>query len=294
MPVIEPKRMLSGLKVWDAMRRLTVSMPADASIEQAIRCTIKHKTNALLITDKKMDPIGVISKTNIMGAYYAGIPISAPVQFIMSTPPLFCNSDDTLDQALNMMREKQVHRLYVPIESGREVGVLSYPDVLGLLYRYCCRCERNILRQHRLAGPDGLDLLRIQEVMTTHVRTLDEDDTLMRVMEDLAEHGFGALLITWEGVPTGVISKTDLILAFMHGVPTTEIARTVMHTPVRSCPVEADLVQAIRTMIYGDVHRVFVHQGHPTNIVGVFTLSDAAQARSGSCHACTSSRIEVT
>ena len=69
MPVIEPRRMLSEVTVRHVMRRITASIPADASLEQAIRFQIKHKVNALLATDPKLEPVGVISKTDIMCAY---------------------------------------------------------------------------------------------------------------------------------------------------------------------------------------------------------------------------------
>ncbi|MFZ2446980.1 MAG: CBS domain-containing protein [Syntrophobacteraceae bacterium] len=295
MPVIEPKRMLSELTVREAMRRITVSIPADASIEHVIRCAIKNKINAILTTDDKLEPLGVVSKTDVMGAYYAGISLRSPVRLIMSTPPFYCMPEDTLEQALNIMRTKMVHRLYVPGESaGRGTGVISYPDIVGLLYRYCHRCERNLLRQRQLAGLDDSNLLKVREVMTQQVRTQDEDESLMRVMEALAAHRFGALLITGgEGAPVGVISKTDLVLAYKHGLPPTRNAGTVMRTPVRSCSQEEDLVQAIRGMIFSDIQRVFVYRDVRENIVGVLSLSDAAQARSGSCRACISSRIEV-
>jgi len=46
-------------------------------------------------------------------------------------------------------------------------------------------------------------------------------------------------------------------------------------------------------MVMADIHRLFVHEDEPSNIVGVLSLSDAARVRSGSCYACVSSRIKV-
>jgi len=46
-------------------------------------------------------------------------------------------------------------------------------------------------------------------------------------------------------------------------------------------------------MIMVDIHRLFVHEGETSNIVGVLSLTDAARVRSGSCYACVSSRIKV-
>ena len=66
-----------------------------------------------------------------------------------------------------------------------------------------------------------------------------------------------------------------------------------MSSPVLSCEEDELIEDAIKQMIFADVHRLFVHQDDPQNIVGVFSLSDAARVRSGSCHACLSSRIKV-
>jgi hypothetical protein len=64
-----------------------------------------------------------------------------------------------------------------------------------------------------------------------------------------------------------------------------------MSTPVKSCHGDAELSNAIQQMLLRDVQRIFVHGSDPAKIVGVLSLSDAARFRSGSCRACTSSRI---
>jgi CBS domain-containing protein len=295
MPIIDPKNMLSELTAREVMRRIAVSIQAETSMENAIRCAVKNKINAILTTDETLEPLGVVSKTDLMGAYYAGFLISSPVRLIMSSPPLYCSMDDTLDRALNVMRENRIHRLYVRNNlPGQGIGVIAYPDIIGLLYRYCHKCERNLRRQKYPTDIDSIDLLKVREIMTPAVETMDEDESLMRVMERLSAHHFGALLITGgHGAPAGVVSKTDLILAYKHGVPASESAKSVMRTPVRSCSQEEDLAQAIRKMIFCDMQRFFVYREDPDNIVGVLSLSDAAQARSGSCRACMPSRIEV-
>jgi CBS domain-containing protein len=296
MPVIDPKNMLSELTVRETMRRIAVSIPAETSIEQAIRCAIKNKINAILTTDEKLEPLGVVSKTDLMSAYYAGFPIHLPVRLIMSSPPLYCSVDYTLDRALRMMREHRVHRLYVRSKWPEQgTGVIAYPDIVGLLYRYCHKCERNLRRQKLPADIVEVDLLKVREIMTMTVKTMNEDESLMHVMEGLSANRFGALLITGRhGKPEGVISKSDLILAYKHGVPVSECAKAVMRAPVRSCSQEDELAQAIRKMIFCDIQRFFVYRENPDEIVGVLTLSDAAQARSGSCRACISSRIAVS
>lgn len=288
MPIISPRHMLSELRVRDSMRRIAVGIQAGTTIEQAIRCAVKNKISAILVTNNRLEPVGVVSKTDIMGAYYAGIPLSAPARLIMNSPPICCAPEDSLDKALNIMREKGIHRVYVSDESLAGIGIISYHDVVGLLYRYCRKCERNVRR-----NLDAACLLRVRDVMTPSVWMADEDDTLTSVMEKLSVHNFGALLIGNASGPAGVVSKTDLILAYKHGISASERAGSVMRVPVRSCRQDEELEKVIRQMIFWDIRRFFVFRDSPGDIIGVLSLTDAAQARSGSCRACMPTRIEV-
>jgi CBS domain-containing protein len=287
------QNVMKDLTVKEAMRRLIINLTAEATLEQAIRYAIKFKVNAILITDPDQEAVGVVTKTDLMGAYYAGLPLSTPAAAIMVGPPLFCHLDDTLDAALDRMRTHKIHRLYVrEAAAPQAVGVLAYPDIVGLLYRYCHQCEKNVRRHTGEAHHLLADRVQLREVMTPGVFALGADASLLQVMEGLAAHKFGALLITAEdGAPAGVISKTDLIVAYKHQIPPEAPAATVMTPAVQACDYRDILVNALRRMIFSDVSRLFVYRESPRHIVGVFSLSDATRFRSGTCRACVSSRI---
>ena len=114
MRVSNRQNVMKDLTVKEAMRRLIINLAAEATLEQAIRYAIKYKVNAILITGADQEPQGVVTKTDLMGAYYAGLPLSTPAASIMVGPPLFCHLDDSLDAALDRMRTHKIHRLYVP------------------------------------------------------------------------------------------------------------------------------------------------------------------------------------
>ena len=291
------KRMtLSGLLVSEAMRKQVVYLPENATIDKAINTLIKYKVNAFLATDENGLPVGVVSKTDIMGAYYASLPLEIPLDYIMSSPPLFCRPSDSLESALDIMRSNGIYRLYVAGERSNEVvGALAYPDIVGLLYRYCYACDYSHRSRKRKKQADAsIRRYKVNEVMTSSVKACSKDDSLMQIMEELSKYRFGAILITDEKhVPCGVVSKTDLAVSYKHGVDFETAAETIMSSPVRSCDQDEYLEDAIHKMIFADVHRLFVHKNDPQNIVGVLSLSDAARIRSGSCHACVSSRIKV-
>lgn len=294
MPVVKLRHVLSGMLVNEAMRRQVVQLPATASIAKGINHLLKFKVNALLVTDADGQPGGVVSKTDLIGAFYAGLPVETPLGDIMIGPPLTCYADDALESALDRMRTQGVHRLYVTgAETTVLIGTLSYTDVVALLYRYCRACPKSSSRRGAEAESDEEGRrLQVREVMRPSVVSFTEDATLAQVIEGLMAHRFGAVLIRdGQGAARGVISKTDLARAYHHGVGLEAAAETVMTAPVVTWNQGAILWEALQHMFLKDVQRLFVHAGDPLRIIGVLSLSDAAQVRSGSCRACLPTRF---
>ncbi len=288
------KNTLSGIIVAKAMRRQIVQLNKDITIASSINTLIKYKMNALLTIDSKGNPMGVLSKTDIMGAYYAGLPIDSSLEDIMSSPPIFCRPEDVLETALEIMRSRGIYRLYV-MDKKKVVGSLAYPDIVGMLYQYCHGCEYNNFRQKHLSNQNFIKRTLVKEIMTTAVKAVFNDDSLFHVMEELSAYRFGAILVQdKKNNPTGVISKTDLALAYKHGINPETPAEIIMSSPVQSCGSDELMEDAIKIMIFSDLHRLFVHKSNLNEIIGVFSLSDAARHRSGSCQACISSRIKLT
>jgi len=197
MPVVQPRHILSGMLVKEAMRRQVVQLPVDAPITAGINHLLKFKVNAVLITDSGQRPAGVVSKTDLIGAFYAQLPIDTPLGDIMIRPPLTCYPDDPIESALDRMRHRGVHRLYVTgAEAATMIGTLSYTDVVALLYRYCRACPKSTSRRNAATEPgDEGWRLRVQEVMTSSVMSFPEGAALAQVMEGLMAYRFGAVLI---------------------------------------------------------------------------------------------------
>jgi len=279
---------LSAVRVSQAMRRQVIRLRSEAPLEAGIGAMIKYKTNALMLVDGQDRPAGVVSKTDLLGAYYAELPIDSPLADLMSSPLQVCRPGDPLESALDRMRASGVYRLYVEEKPhDRVIGVLAYPDIVGLLYRYCHDCPYS-----RRAAGDAVSRFRVREIMTPDIVAVQREDPLYTALEMLSAHRFGAVLVVGpEGDPAGVLSKTDLVLAYRHRIPPSDICRRIMSQPVKTCSDGELLEDAVRRMVLADIQRIFVHGSSSRRLVGVLSLSDLARVRSGSCRACSSSRI---
>ena len=128
--------------------------------------------------------------------------------------------------------------------------------------------------------------------MTAEIASCKEDVSIKQVVEVLSTQRLGAILIVdGQREPTGVISKTDIVIAYVHGVSIDELAENIMNTPVTSCCSEELLSEAIKQMLLNDIQRIFVYGDDTKHIKGVLSLSDAARFRSGTCRAWVTSRI---
>jgi CBS domain-containing protein len=296
MVFIERRSVLSGMLVREAMRKRVIRVSRETTLSDCTNRMVKNKVAAVLVTAEDDQPVGVVSKTDLIGAFYADLPVEAAAANIMVAPPLFCFPDDSLESAIELMHVRGVHRLYVSgAETDRVIGTLAYPDVVGLLYRYCRACGKSVSKVRRGAeDATNRSRLRVEDVMTTSVRACKTDDTLAEVIEELTTHCCGAVLIrNPAGHAAGVISKTDLAIAYKHGEKTGTPAKVVMRRPVLSCDANDFLSVALQQMLLKDVQRLFVYKDDPARIVGVLSLSDSARFRSGSCRACTSGRLIV-
>ena len=113
MPRVKKRHVLSGIKVKEAMRRQVIKLPQSAPIDYCINRMIKYKINSVLLLDEKQNPVGVVSKTDLMSAFYAGLPIEAAVENIMVGPLLSCYPDDKLESSLDTMQQNEIGRAHV-------------------------------------------------------------------------------------------------------------------------------------------------------------------------------------
>lgn len=283
--------LFSRLTVAETMRKRVIALSTEHSIGAAVRTFIKYKVNAVLIKESDEQPVGIVTKTEVMGAYYAALPIETPLTDIMGTPVIHCSPAETLESALLTMQQAGIHRIYVTDDNLQTLGTLAYPDIVGKLYKYCCNCDFSL---HKKTNTETRLRHTVGDVMTPGVETAPQSSAIAEIIEKLSAFHFGALLLVDDNnAPAGVISKTDLALAYYRGITTDQSGTAIMKTPVQICPESLALEEGIRHMVLKEISRLFIEGANNSTIIGVLSLSDAARTRSGSCQACSSSRIHV-
>jgi CBS domain-containing protein len=126
------------------------------------------------------------------------------VSDVMSTNLRTVDARDTIEHASAMMHDAGVHHLVV-LSGGRLVGLVS---------------------ADRLEQGETEGILRVEEVMRRHVRSVPPDTPLTRAAGLLRNERVGALPIVSEDRVVGIVTVSDLLDVIAHG---SELATGASH-----------------------------------------------------------------
>lgn len=129
----------TDLRVADLMTLDPVTVPIDATVEEAESLLRQFHITGLPVVDAHDRLVGVISQTDLL--YLATPTVRALIRNrgsgmrigeVMSVPAVTVDAMATLTDAARIMDRSHLHRLVVVDGEGRPVGVLSSMDYVAL------------------------------------------------------------------------------------------------------------------------------------------------------------------
>ncbi len=124
----ESKRAIPPISEY--MHRSIVSIPAEATLQDAARVMSEQSVGALLVTQGEAF-VGIISEKRLAreGAAKGLNPETTRVDAVMRADPVSIDGTRTVKEAQDVMKAQAVRHLVVT-ESGRVVGVVSISDLI--------------------------------------------------------------------------------------------------------------------------------------------------------------------
>jgi CBS domain-containing protein len=127
--------------------------------------------------------------------------------------------------------------------------------------------------------------MRISDVLRQKgglVVSVQPDQTVSELLDLLADHGVGALIVSTDGnAVEGIVSERDVVRklqrhgAELLGVPVRDIMTATVHT----CPPDTDLDDLMKVMTDGRFRHVPVVEGG--RLVGIVSIGDVVKNRIG-------------
>ena len=117
-----------GNSIRDVMTSDPRTVKSDAPIEEAAKAMKEADAGAVVVQDNGT-PCGIVTDRDIaIRAVAEGRDSSTPVSEIATTDVTTLAADDSIEDAVRIMREKDVRRLPV-VEDDKTVGIVSLGDL---------------------------------------------------------------------------------------------------------------------------------------------------------------------
>jgi len=120
----------------------------------------------------------------------------------MTKSPVIIMESDTLSKAFEILKESSFSHLPVLDQKNIVSGILSNRDIQNF---------NKLFDQLDISKKSILDNLAIKDVMTTHVKTIDKNQSVEDANDIILSLGVHALPVVENGHIIGIITETDIL-----------------------------------------------------------------------------------
>jgi CBS domain-containing protein len=93
---------------------------------------VEERISGAPVTDEDGRVLGMISEADIMNALLRGLPMSTPVDDVMTTPVHTVDEFDLTDEVMELFRKHRIHHLPV-VREEKLLGMITPMDVIRFL-----------------------------------------------------------------------------------------------------------------------------------------------------------------
>jgi CBS domain-containing protein len=140
--------------------------------------------------------------------------LSAPIEHFINTNVVILEGDKFTDQALNLMKERDVRSILVS-HVGEVIGIVSKTDILF-----------KVMSQGRNPGK-----VRLREIMTSPVLAVDPHNTVQETLSIMDKHVIRQVILSAHSAVLGMVSRDDIFEKIHMATVSTA------HTAIKGTPV---------------------------------------------------------
>ena len=123
------------------------------------------------------------------------------VNEIMTVDPYTLPETATLGDAIRLMQQNNIRHIPIVDADGGLVGLITHRDALS--------AAESTLRDE--AERKNVETVRLADVMTSEVDTVDEHSNLRRAALFLEKHKYGCLPVVTQGKLKGIVTDSDFV-----------------------------------------------------------------------------------
>jgi CBS domain-containing protein len=117
--------------VRDVMKKSVISIDSSMTVKDAAKMMDDASIGAIVVIENGI-AIGIITERDLTRRIIAkGKPLTTNVKDVMSSPLVLINPDDSIWEAAQLMKSRQIHRVPA-VKDNRLVGIVTTSDIVKL------------------------------------------------------------------------------------------------------------------------------------------------------------------
>jgi CBS domain-containing protein len=112
------------------MQKNVVTVKKGTPIKKIIEMLFKLHIGSLIITDEDDTVLGIVTERDILRIVAQEIPLSNPVEDVMTTNVITISTDSTFAEARDLMRLYRIRHLPAVDSKGKLVGLISLRRII--------------------------------------------------------------------------------------------------------------------------------------------------------------------
>jgi CBS domain-containing protein len=122
---------MAGTFVHDIMKKNVISIDSSMTAQDAAKMMDDASIGAIVVLENGI-AIGIVTERDLARRIVAkGKPLTTNVKEVMSSPLIVINPDDTVWEAAQLMKARQIHRVPA-VKQNRLVGIVTTSDIVKL------------------------------------------------------------------------------------------------------------------------------------------------------------------
>lgn len=194
----------------DVMSHPAVCLSPEDDVSTAAKLMTERRIHAVVIASHHQ-PLGIVTCFDVLNQH-AGeacpstpAALLSPVRGHMRQGVFTIGPKDSLISAARLMREKSIHHLPVTVD-GTLIGLVSDRDL-----RRATGEEMVEDAQAEATGEFYIGTTMVMEVMSRHVETATEEDTVLHCLNRMVARRYGCMPIVRGDELVGILTDTDLL-----------------------------------------------------------------------------------
>lgn len=212
----EGRSVATPIAVEQLMRTPVRTIAPEVAAEEAAAILLEERIGAVpVLRDGHL--IGILTESDLIAELASGCSdgrlgcvCERPVFDFMQRSPTTIGPEATLDEALERCRQARVRHLPL-VQEGRVRGIVSDRDLRRALGLWCVRDSIAQSEGRMNAEPPALT-----EVASRYVVQVEPELACWRAAQLMLAHGIGALPVVDEDWLDGILTRTDLLRAYVN------------------------------------------------------------------------------